>query len=148
DGEFAATGERTVEIVRRNPSSILLRAGARLLTGLVASVGDGLHVGVQGRSFTFHRASGLTLDGVTAVDMAIENHQSVEAALQAPFPAMIVTVDVRIGDRVEAGQRLLVIEAMKTEQALLAPTSGRVARLPYGVGDQAPAGAVLVELVT
>jgi len=47
---------------------------------------------------------------------------------------------------VEAGQRLLVLEAMKTEQALRAPFAGVVARLNAREGDLVQEGAVLVEI--
>jgi 3-methylcrotonyl-CoA carboxylase alpha subunit len=50
------------------------------------------------------------------------------------------------GDDVEAGQLLLVLEAMKMEQPVAAPHAGRVASLPYGEGAIVPGGAVLVEI--
>ena len=47
-------------------------------------------------------------------------------------------------ERVEAGQRLLVLEAMKTEQVLRAPFAGVVARLNTQEGDLVQEGAVLI----
>jgi len=56
-------------------------------------------------------------------------------------------VDVAIGDRVEAGQLLLVLEAMKMEHRIMAPHSGKVSGLGVRVGDQVESGALLAEIV-
>ena len=66
--------------------------------------------------------------------------------LQAPMPGRVVVVKARPGDRVAAGQELLVIEAMKMELALKAPRDGVVAEVRAGEGDFVDADAVLVTL--
>ena len=48
----------------------------------------------------------------------------------------VLAVDVAVGDTVEEGQRLGVIEAMKMELALKAPHAGTVATVSAAVGDQ------------
>ena len=57
-------------------------------------------------------------------------------AHEAAVPGRVVTVAVSKGDEVAAGQRLLVLEAMKMEQALVAPFAGRVAELTVAAGAQ------------
>jgi acetyl/propionyl-CoA carboxylase alpha subunit len=76
----------------------------------------------------------------------IPQHSSAEGVLTAPMPGIITKVFVQQGDTVEAGQRLLVLEAMKTEQALRAPFAGVVTRLNARAGDLVQEGAVLVEI--
>jgi 3-methylcrotonyl-CoA carboxylase alpha subunit len=66
--------------------------------------------------------------------------------LTAPMPGTVVRVLVGEGEEVEEGQLLLVIEAMKMEQSVVAPRAGRVASLPYGEGTLVPGGAVLAEI--
>jgi biotin carboxyl carrier protein len=51
-----------------------------------------------------------------------------------------------VGDRVEAGAVLVVVEAMKTEQREAAVTAGRVGRVLVAEGQEVAAGAVVVEL--
>ena len=63
------------------------------------------------------------------------------------MPGRIVSVLVAPGDHVEAGQALLVMEAMKMEQTLRAPFKGRVETVHYKVGDAVREGAELVSLV-
>ncbi len=50
-------------------------------------------------------------------------------SLRAPMPAQVRAVQVAEGDEVEAGQTLLLLEAMKMEIRLQAPRAGRIARL-------------------
>ena len=64
-------------------------------------------------------------------------------SLTATMPGTVTRVAVAQGDGVEAGQVLLVLEAMKMEHPLAAPTAGVVAALHVEVGQQVETGAVL-----
>ena len=66
--------------------------------------------------------------------------------LVAPMPGRIVVIRAQVGDRVEQGQELLVMEAMKMELALKAPGSGVVSEIRVAAGDFVEADAVLVLL--
>jgi len=66
--------------------------------------------------------------------------------LQSPMPGRVVLVNVKPGDRVNAGQELLVIEAMKMELGLKAPRDGIVGEVRAAAGDVVEADAVLVTL--
>ncbi len=68
------------------------------------------------------------------------------AGLTSPMPGTVVRVLVSEGDRVEVGQLLMVLEAMKMEQPFVAPHAGRITSLPFGEGSMVPGGAVLVGL--
>ena len=64
----------------------------------------------------------------------------------APMPGRIVLIKTQVGDRVEHGQELVVMEAMKMELALKAPCAGTVAEIRVHVGDFVDADAALVVL--
>ena len=64
----------------------------------------------------------------------------------APMPGQIVEVYVAPGDSVVSGQKLLVVEAMKMQQPILAPYQGIVTRVPVAKGDQVTAGQLLVHI--
>ncbi|MFW2341331.1 acetyl/propionyl/methylcrotonyl-CoA carboxylase subunit alpha [Brevundimonas sp.] len=66
-----------------------------------------------------------------------------DGSLRAPMPGKVVAVPVKAGDPVKKGQSVVVIEAMKMEQALTAPYDGVVESLGFNVGDQVGADAVL-----
>ncbi|GHD07623.1 acetyl/propionyl/methylcrotonyl-CoA carboxylase subunit alpha [Zhihengliuella salsuginis] len=64
---------------------------------------------------------------------------------RAPMPGAVVSVSVATGDRVEAGQSLLAVEAMKMEHPLLAAISGTVT-VHAAVGDQVKKDQVLASV--
>jgi pyruvate carboxylase subunit B len=67
-------------------------------------------------------------------------------SLAAPMPGLVVRVLVEPGDRVHAGQGLVVIEAMKMENELRAASVGVVQKVHVTAGSAVEKGAVLVEL--
>ncbi len=69
-----------------------------------------------------------------------------EDSLRAPMPAQVRAVQVAEGDEVEAGQTLLLLEAMKMEIRLTSPRKGRVGRLLAKAGEQVEREQVLIEL--
>ena len=66
-----------------------------------------------------------------------------DGAIVAPMPGKVIAVDVAEGDAVTAGQRLMVLEAMKMEHALTAPFDGTVTELSASEGAQVQVEAVL-----
>jgi 3-methylcrotonyl-CoA carboxylase alpha subunit len=69
-----------------------------------------------------------------------------EGGLAAPMPGKIIAVHVAAGDAVEAGQALVVMEAMKMEHTIRAPQAGTVRDVFFAAGDQVPDGAELLAL--
>jgi 3-methylcrotonyl-CoA carboxylase alpha subunit len=66
--------------------------------------------------------------------------------LTAPMPGKVVSFAVKVGDKVEVGQALAVMEAMKMEHTIHAPKDGTVAELLYAPGEQVAEGAELLKL--
>ncbi|MDR6114813.1 MULTISPECIES: acetyl/propionyl/methylcrotonyl-CoA carboxylase subunit alpha [unclassified Sphingomonas] len=66
--------------------------------------------------------------------------------LIAPMPGLLVRLDVAEGDRVEAGQPLAVVEAMKMENILRAAKTGTVKTISARTGDSLAVDAVILEL--
>jgi len=64
----------------------------------------------------------------------------------SPIGASVWTIAVQAGQRVEAGQKLLVLEAMKTEIAVVAPSAGTVEKLHCAPGSLVSSGQVLLAL--
>nr|WP_208383997.1 acetyl/propionyl/methylcrotonyl-CoA carboxylase subunit alpha [Modestobacter marinus] len=58
-----------------------------------------------------------------------------DGAVSAPMPGTVTVVQVSLGDQVEAGTPLLVVEAMKMEHVLTAPLAGTVTELPVTAGQ-------------
>ena len=66
--------------------------------------------------------------------------------LHAPMAGRIIRVLAKAGDSMQAGDTLLILEAMKMEQQITAPHNGTVASLLCEEGDQVAAGQELVVL--
>jgi biotin carboxyl carrier protein len=64
----------------------------------------------------------------------------------APMPGTVIRVLVAPGDRVEARQPLVVLEAMKMETPVVAPYDGTVSAVHVEEGDAVAGGTLLVEL--
>ncbi len=64
-------------------------------------------------------------------------------SLVAPMPATVVRVDVRVGDVVETGTPVLVLEAMKMQYTMVAPVDGTVTAVGVQAGQTVDPGAVL-----
>jgi 3-methylcrotonyl-CoA carboxylase alpha subunit len=62
------------------------------------------------------------------------------------MPGKIVQVLVEEGAKVEKGQALMILEAMKMEHTIAAPGRGIVAKIGFRAGDQVPEGSALLSL--
>jgi biotin carboxyl carrier protein len=72
--------------------------------------------------------------------------QSGTTRLTAPMPARIVSIDVAAGSRVEKGQTIVVLEAMKMELPVRAPDAAVVVAVHCSEGEMVAADAPLVDL--
>ena len=66
-----------------------------------------------------------------------------DGTLTAPMPGTVLAVAVSVGDRVDDGAELGVLEAMKMELTLRAPFAGQVTEVGAAAGDQVALGATL-----
>ena len=67
-------------------------------------------------------------------------------SVTAPMPGKLLAVKVNVGDSVQSGAPVLVLEAMKMENDIVAPKDGKVVAINVKVGDSVESGAVLVSL--
>jgi len=105
--------------------------------GVVADVGGDQVLFLDGEAWPF---AAPTADRLSGVDGAADG------AILSPMPGRIVAVEVADGDRVTKGQKLVVLEAMKMEHALIAPFDGVVEALTAVVGAQVAEGLALVRI--
>lgn len=75
-------------------------------------------------------------------------HQGAPGDIVAPMQAIVVALAVSEGQRVEEGQLVAVLEAMKMEKPLLAPRAGTVESLAVGQGDTVSAGTRIAHIST
>jgi 3-methylcrotonyl-CoA carboxylase alpha subunit len=71
-------------------------------------------------------------------------HLDQGGTVRAPMHGKLVALFVAVGDRVEKGQRLAIMEAMKMEHALVAPIAGDIVEVTATAGAQVEEGARLI----
>jgi 3-methylcrotonyl-CoA carboxylase alpha subunit len=69
-----------------------------------------------------------------------------DGALRAPMPGKLTKVMIQAGDKVARGDRMAIVEAMKMEHVLHAPSDGLVVSVPRAEGEQVEQGTVIAEL--
>ena len=128
------TGEGEVESL--GPGVFVFRQGDRRETFHCVRDGDTVHLFWRGRAYRLEEET----------ERSRASHRYVGGGLEAPMPGKVIAVKVAPGDTVMKGDELLVVEAMKMENAVRAPREGRVKSVSARVGDMVSPGVVLVEL--
>jgi acetyl/propionyl-CoA carboxylase alpha subunit len=125
-----------LQVEPAGPGTFVFRQGDRRETFHCVREGDVLHLFWRGRAYRLEEETERTR----------ASHRHVGGGLEAPMPGKVIAVRVAPGDTVGKGDELLVVEAMKMENAVRAPREGRVKSVSARVGDMVSPGVVLVEL--
>ena len=82
----------------------------------------------------------------TASDTAAPVVTAASTEVHATMPGRVLKIHLNVGDHVNEGQPLLVLEAMKMEVAVNAPAGGTIATVDVSVGDQVTGGQLLATI--
>jgi 3-methylcrotonyl-CoA carboxylase alpha subunit len=118
------------------PGAFVAERGDRSVPFHCVRDGTVIHLFWQGRVYR--------LEEETEASRA--SHRPAAGGLEAPMPGKVIAIKVAAGDTVSKGDELLVVEAMKMENAVRAPRDGRVKTVSARVGEMVSPGTVLVEL--
>ena len=122
---------------------VRMRIGSRQRTVLVAKNGRSWKLTTRGAT---HRATVMTPGVAELARHMIEKvPPDLSKFLLAPMPGLVTRLDVKAGDRVEAGQPVAVMEAMKMENILRAEKAATVKATPVGAGESVAVDQVIVE---
>ena len=111
---------------------------------------DGARINAQ--SWTNHETVYVFTDNgrdeITLVDIIahVGEENAAVGSLKSPMPGQVVAFKVAVGDSVKKGEPLAVIEAMKIEHTITAPTDGVVAELLFNAGDLVADGDELLRI--
>ena len=141
-------GRYTVSIDGRPLQVDWREAGGPFASILVLPEGRSHHVGLEPRPGGYRVVVGshefaVELERARADSPVARRGPAGPARLLAPMPGRVVRVLVEAGQQVEAGQGLVVMEAMKMENGLRAPRAGRVAEVHALEGRTVETGALL-----
>jgi len=131
-------GERCVRgrIEQLGVGSFVWTDGARHETFFCVRDGDAVHLSWRGHVYQLERLR----------EGARPAHRHSEHGLEAPMPGKVVKLSVAVGQQVEKGEEILVVEAMKMENPVRAPRAGRVKSLSCEIGQMVSPGVVLAEI--
>jgi biotin carboxyl carrier protein len=121
------------------PGAYSILLGGRAFEAHIQSEGDALRIFVGEREFTAQVFDPRVWRGRRGGALELEGRQQIAA----PMPGKIVRLLVAQGARVEAGQGLLVVEAMKMQNEIRSPKSGVVERLLVTEGQAVNAGEII-----
>ncbi|MFV0418853.1 MAG: acetyl-CoA carboxylase biotin carboxyl carrier protein subunit [Dysgonomonas sp.] len=99
---------------------------------------------INGVSYSFSIESPFSLQRKKM--LTSQASESTTIRLKAPMPGKILEVMVKTGDTVKAGDTLLILEAMKMQNAILASTKGIIKKVLVKAGDTTSKSDLLIEL--
>jgi 3-methylcrotonyl-CoA carboxylase alpha subunit len=130
-GITAGGEESTVEVVYSGDGLLRATIDGRPVEARVLLSGAEIRLTLGDETYVLRKASPPTVDSAgPAADAA--------ASLTAPMPGTVVKVLVELGEEVEEGRLLLVLEAMKMEQPVSAPYAGVVRSIPSARDRSSP----------
>ncbi len=129
--------QQTVEATVLDHGSLRLSVGGRTHVAHVHRTPTSISVALDGRVYQLAHGE---------IDETAAAGHAGSPEIRAPMPGKILAVRAQVGDQVEAGDDLVVLEAMKMENRLRAEIGGRVAAVEVGEGDRVEAGDLLVRL--
>ena len=133
DGQSWLLGEYTAEI-SSDGRIVITNSKGESSFAHSAKVGDTWWVHYNGHIFCLEKTEPGSQDNDS------------EGGMIAPMPGKILEVKVEVGQSVESGELLLVMEAMKMEHRIIAAKAGVVSLVNFSVGDQVQQGDILVEM--
>jgi len=145
--DFART---PIKILRRESSGLLtVLWGERIVSAVVNTSGERgevLNLSLAGDAYALR----LRETALDAMEQALAAAQQVGGVLEvrSPIPGLVKTVPVKLNDEVKAGQTVVVLEAMKMENEIIAPHAGTISAVEAQPGQAVAAGAVLVKIQT
>ena len=118
-------------------NGLLVTLDGRSRRVLVTSAGDATWLWIDGYSHLLreHRRERRGADAAKS-----------DGDLRSPMPGAVIDITVALGQSIDAGDRIVVIEAMKMEHVLIAPFLGRVTGINVSIGDQVAVDQVLVHI--
>lgn len=124
------------DVVEVAPGSFVLRNGESEELFHCVRVGTVVHLWWRGVAYRLEDAPQERRAG----------QRQASGGLEAPMPGKVIAVKKAAGDPVVKGEEILIVEAMKMENAIRAPRDGRVKSVAAKAGDMVAPGTVLVEL--
>jgi biotin carboxyl carrier protein len=143
DGELCAVIDgREVKAEFRviSENRILIEQDGRAVNAFLAQSPDGMLINVSGITYLVQDSDTLARAG------SRRKGKELPQDVTPPMPSVVVRIMAAPGDRVEKGQGVAVVSAMKMETTLQAPYSGTVIRVNTAEGEKVMPGQILMDI--
>ena len=137
-----AKADTSIDAIEVAPNTYSIIVNGRAFEAIVTPVAEGVLVRCDGREFHATFADPRAWRGARGAVFGAEGKQQI----MAPMPGKVVRVLAKPGDQVEAGQGLVVVEAMKMQNEIRAPKAGTIERILVIEGQAVAAGEALVTM--
>lgn len=127
------------DIAKIGPGTYSILIGGRSLEVRVEPHAQSLVVSVAGREYSVKVHDPREWRGKRAGALQSEGRQQV----LAPMPGKVIRILAKAGEKIEAGQGVVVVEAMKMQNEVRAPKSGQIEKVLVAEGQSVNAGEVL-----
>ena len=135
-------GGRAARVEGIAGESMRVRIDARPVEAWITRQGDTIAVERDGRVFRFRVRDARA----PKLQRRAAQEDTTRGELHAPMPGLVGQVLTHEGEDVEAGHPLVVVEAMKMQNALVAPLKGRVRTIPVSEGMAVETGQLLLAI--
>ena len=135
DGREVTAGYRVI-----SENRILIELDGKAASAYLAQGPDGMLVSVGGITYLVQDGNALARAG------ARRRGRELPQEVTPPMPSVVVRIMASPGDRVEKGQAVAVVSAMKMETTLQAPCTGTVTRVNTAEGEKVMPGQILMDI--
>ena len=149
DLQIRSADDITLNIDGRSVSYVVLRCAGHKLTSWQLDGPNG-----QVTVYTFTKGQAIwASDGADTWVFHLANtikqdtEEQSDGIIRAQMNATVSQITAQDGDKVNAGDRLIVLEAMKMEQSVLAPADGQIEKIAVNEGESVSAGQILCRFV-
>jgi 3-methylcrotonyl-CoA carboxylase alpha subunit len=129
------------EFVNVSDHQVLIHVDGKIFNAYVSRQGNTKTVVLRGRSYEITDA-----DLMEETSPGKKRFLNTASVVASPMPAVVIGILVKIGDRVEKDQGLVIVSAMKMETTLFAPFEGRVSGIHADIGDKVMPARILVDI--
>ena len=137
--------EYKCELIKASNSVYLLKLENNIYDVTVNELGNGRY-GILVQGYYFETEVKTRLREQAEEYLKNKTDISNKGVLKAPMPGLVVKVNVNEGDKVKAGDILIVLEAMKMENNLKSVHSGTIKKIQYSEGDNVEKDDVIITI--
>lgn len=149
DFEFIISGDEiaAADLVQQSPFKFNLLANGRSVNATLINAdfaAKRLSIEIEGECYEVHIHDGL--DQVLS-EMGFDRFAVKQIKeIKAPMPGLVLEIGVSSGQEVIAGDKILILGAMKMENCITIPTNAVIKRISVAVGQAVEKGQVMIEL--